>query len=77
MHLCSFCSLQPREQHGSPAGLLETSEKICPGFSFLLGLLKPAESNMEIRPQYVPSVFLPVHKTWTSLNEVKLLSEFF
>jgi len=74
MHPCSFCSLQPREQHGSPEALLETSEKICPGFSFLPGLLKPAESNLEIWPQYVSSVLLPVHKTWTSLNEVKLLS---
>ena len=46
----------------SPAALLETSEKICPGFSFLPGLLELAESDLEIWPQYVPSVLLPVHK---------------
>ena len=55
-----FTSLQPRRQHGSPAALLEPSEKVRPGFSLLPGLLKPARSDPEIRPQYVPPVFPPV-----------------
>ena len=33
---CPFASLQPREQDGSPAALLEPSKKIRSGFSLLV-----------------------------------------
>ena len=56
----AFTSLQLRKQHGSPAALLEPSEKIRPGFSLLPDLLKPTRSDPEIQPQYVPPVFPPV-----------------
>lgn len=55
-------SLHPREQKGSPAGPLEPSKKIQPGFSFLLCLLKPAWSDPEIWAQYVPPVFPSVRE---------------
>ena len=59
---CPFASLQPREQDGSPAALLEASEKIWSGFSLLPPLLKLARSDPEIPPQYERPVLLPVCK---------------
>ena len=59
-----FVSLQPRKQHGSPAALLEPSEGIQLSFSLLPSMLKLAWSHLEIRPQYVSTVFLPVWWHW-------------
>ena len=59
-----FVSLQPRKQHGSPAALLEPSERLQLSFSLLPSMLKLAWSHLEIRPQYVSPVFLPLWWHW-------------
>ena len=46
----NFASLQQREQDGSPAAVLEPSEKIRPGFLFLPRLLKPTRPDPEVGP---------------------------
>ena len=61
-----FASLHSRKQNGSPAALLEPSEKIQPGFLLLLPLLKPAQSDPSLCEGYW--IHYGYWTEWTSLN---------